>query len=1225
VSRWILVTNILANPNDEKAWQDEVVETFHKDGLKAEYWGIKTLEGKLAEHPEVRDVFFEGENRVLVSLKEAHDRLRNECLGGESLENPLVGREAELQSIDNFVKATEKRVLPIVGPPGIGKSRLMYESLALLGQTGWRVLWALPEAMSRSSTWFQLLNGNQPTCVAIDDPNDPDLLKAVIEQLAPIERRNWKIIVACRSPQAEMLRRYQRAPVFAEAIRLGPMDEAQSKQLITLNCTRSFSGADHLVIFTHAGGVPGWLCLVADLANRNMLPTLPRTVDDIASLYVEKCLEGLEAAQRDKGQELLRYLALWAIFARNPNITDHSQSSFLAGQELSESEVRNLLAHFVKAGIVRNWGFEKRLYAIQPMIVREHILSSWLFDGDGDSYRVNAEGKRMIDLLVKGKIPAVDSALRSITHLTRSRLESSKGFSFLKPVFEELMVVARDGTVVAQSQLLSLIAILGASDPESALDCVKAIRENGKSPVEVEDPLWGRITFTHKSVLAKLPWVLFQVAAFVRDSVVATRYLVEFRHLLECEAALGEEIETGKGPRKLLEQLLCESKNAIVFAEPAKQTASKEIADPASWPFVGILLECLLKPEREYAEWTSRWTLTLTRRAITPNFPEWDMAAALREESFELLRSNSDSGLRSLMWRILAESHQQFQRMVLHTRLQGSIAEAYRAVLVNDLKTCAVILEKPPIPITLEETVAARKMWSWNLEYGKEEDLVALARRCEEACDTLSKWRLQDFFRFATGDTLAPETERVATLLRNAADTGPFSEFFAAVKTYLRAARSGGQDMADAIRITALADTLFDDFEPRISPDKPHKQVTAYVAAVLAQPRDANEFAWWFAVRVCQKYLLRIKGSPHRDRVITELKALIGLCQDKGLFLFELYANAHPLNTGNLSSEEFECLIANESSFTTHRLFIIFGAFASLIWTTVEPYLKRVTSSMKGQSAELDRCIGAFVHMLEFTALRYGRNDLVPQIEWIIEAIIENDLDGAILESSALTWMRKQCDYRLNISQLTRLLRTRMELEGKPRSRENVSVLPFDFDISEWCRRDVFQQEDEKAFNELCSLGLKNSFIGIHEMPKFIALLDSTGNLVARFVEQHLNANPSISSDELARLAYLASAYSDGSAAWAQIASPICAKSAAFTRQERERVFFGLSRKASGVISSAPGEVPDYYIQMHKASVSARNAEPATSPLQGYREWALRCAETELERQRQLAEEVSNG
>jgi len=131
-----------------------------------------------------------------------------------------------------------------------------------------------------------------------------------------------------------------------------------------------------------------------------------------------------------------------------------------------------------------------------------------------------------------------------------------------------------------------------------------------------------------------------------------------------------------QGPRKLLEQLLCESKNAIVFAEPVKKTVSKEIADLASQPFVGILLESLLKPEREYAEWTSRSTLTLTRRAITPNFPEWDIAAALREESFELLRSNSDGGLRSQMWSILAESHQQFHRMVLHNRIQGAIADA---------------------------------------------------------------------------------------------------------------------------------------------------------------------------------------------------------------------------------------------------------------------------------------------------------------------------------------------------------------------------------------------------------------------------------------------------------------------------------------------------------------------------------------------------------------------
>jgi hypothetical protein len=93
--RWILVANILANPNDDKDWQEQVVPEFQKEGLAAEYWGIKVLEGELASHPHVRDVFFEGENRVLVGLKEAYDRLRAECIGGASLDNPLVGRQRE--------------------------------------------------------------------------------------------------------------------------------------------------------------------------------------------------------------------------------------------------------------------------------------------------------------------------------------------------------------------------------------------------------------------------------------------------------------------------------------------------------------------------------------------------------------------------------------------------------------------------------------------------------------------------------------------------------------------------------------------------------------------------------------------------------------------------------------------------------------------------------------------------------------------------------------------------------------------------------------------------------------------------------------------------------------------------------------------------------------------------------------------------------------------------
>ena len=347
-------------------------------------------------------------------------------------------------------------------------------------------------------------------------------------------------------------------------------------------------------------------------------------------------------------------------------------------------------------------------------------MSTWLFAAKGEEYSVNAEGKRVINLLVQGKIPVVELALRSIAHLTRSRLEASQGFSFVKPVFDELLHRAREGTLMDQNRLLTLIEVLGASDPENALDTIKAIRENKKDTVEVTDPLWGKIAFTHKSVTAKLPWLLFQIAAFVTDVAVALRFLKEFRQLLIMEELLSERnAETGQQPSKLLVRLLRESKNAVLFAEPAGKIIFQEIGESANWPFLGVLLECLLNPEREYTEWTAQWTLTLTRRVFVPFSPEWNLAAQLRDLVFDQLRHHVDSAQRARIWKLLANSHHQFHRLLLNDRIGGAAADAYRALLVSDLTACALILEKPPVELTIEEHVAARSIWSWYLEYGK--------------------------------------------------------------------------------------------------------------------------------------------------------------------------------------------------------------------------------------------------------------------------------------------------------------------------------------------------------------------------------------------------------------------------------------------------------------------------------------------------------------------------
>ena len=50
-----------------------------------------------------------------------------------------------------------------------------------------------------------------------------------------------------------------------------------------------------LTIYKHTGGVPGWLCLVAELGNRSALGELPpQRLMILHHIYVEDCLSKLE-------------------------------------------------------------------------------------------------------------------------------------------------------------------------------------------------------------------------------------------------------------------------------------------------------------------------------------------------------------------------------------------------------------------------------------------------------------------------------------------------------------------------------------------------------------------------------------------------------------------------------------------------------------------------------------------------------------------------------------------------------------------------------------------------------------------------------------------------------------------------------------------------------------------------------------------------------------------
>lgn len=1224
--RWVLVANFATNPSDPPKWQGQVVPAFRQEGLLAQYWSIETLEGKLVDHPEVRDVFFAGENRVLVGLKEAHELLAAECVGGDSIEVPMLGRDGELELINAFAASEDKRVLPVVGPGGIGKSRLLYEGLTALANGGWRVFWALPGAMARSSQWFRLLNGAQQTCVAIDDPDDPALLRAVIEQLATVERRNWRVIIATRTEKAEVLCRYRKHSHVHEPIVLPPLDEPTSQQLVKA-CLAGHAHSPWLhSVYGFTNGVPGWLCLIAELAKRGRLAALPANADEVAHVYVNSCLSALGDARREQGLTLLRWLALWGQLGIDAGDQEQAELRFLKTQGIPVQVTRDALKQLVAAGIVRNWGVGKRLFAVEPLIIRQQILGSWLLREEQGRYEVGPDGSALVAQLVRGEVPAADSALQTLASLARMRLSDSENTVFLGPVFRSMEGSAREGTLLDQYRMVDLVERIGAADPESALDLLRAIRTVAKDSMTVDVPIWGSQTYTHDALVAKLPWVLFELAQRVSAPNTGRRYLGEFGQYVTLEDQGRIEAVSGQKPGELLKRLLCGSGNSDIYAAPAHELVRSELCNPARWPFVGLLAECLLDPVRETTDWVARWTLSFGRRRIATGSSEWKALVTVRGLVFEALRAATQPALCPGLWRMLSVSHHALHREVLQAAVKGAEAEAYHDVLVNDLTRCRDILRGREHASTVDEATAARQMWEWHLKHGKEEALVVLARECEQLYNGRSEWRVHDFFRFETEEALAPETQRIFEAFRNATGPETLNEFFSEAKDYLAAARGKSKDMADDWRIADLARACAGLLDFNSPP--PGNAVTAYVRSVLAQQtlhRD-NELAWGFTVMLCRKYLLTVKQQGI-GMVGEGLGLLLEKTSAKDRLLWGIYGNVHPNTTGVLTDAELNILLAREGDFSNYEWFVLLGAFQTVDRAGIRERLHAQLGAMRENPVEASECLARFIRSVHLAALRYEwPPDQLP-VDWIIDQISELGLDGALLTLHDTEWLRDQSGFRVDASAFLRLVESRIEMDTNSSGDVKMERFPHRFSVRDWARFDANDANDVLAFQALCVLALGPSFVGLHWIPKFLAALNPTGSQVAAFIESHLAAHPELDAAATSRLAYLAAAYPDDTDAWRSCAVPIvmrCQKMN-LNREDRLHVFFGLSWKESVAYSSMPGQVADIWTQKLNRARTLRDTEPSTSPLRQYRDWVVLCAEHDLRREEGMAEENANG
>ena len=87
--------------------------------------------------------------------------------------------------------------------------------------------------MMASTKWFELLSGNDPTCLVVDDLDDLRLTQRIIGQLNVTERAKWKVIIGCHLENADFVLRPLATVGFAEDhFELEPLTKVMVNELV---------------------------------------------------------------------------------------------------------------------------------------------------------------------------------------------------------------------------------------------------------------------------------------------------------------------------------------------------------------------------------------------------------------------------------------------------------------------------------------------------------------------------------------------------------------------------------------------------------------------------------------------------------------------------------------------------------------------------------------------------------------------------------------------------------------------------------------------------------------------------------------------------------------------------------------------------------------------------------------------------------------------------------
>ena len=1207
---WTLVANITINPNDLGQW-DDVVQAFQKEGfLDVDYWGLETLEQKLIQHPEIRDVFFEGANRTLVGLRESYEWLRLTSPGRFFMDVDYVGHSDLFTKVQDF-SASNKRLLTIQGDHCSGISRFLYEVMNKLSDAGKRVYWGLTREMDMSCSWFKYLQSSEETYIIIDDVDSRDLVMRILEQMSSVECSNWKVIIASHTENVNTALQPIRTirKELIERIELLPLDKEEIS-ILACECIPAKTNLPSAeVLYTSTQGLPGWLTLLLEASVRYGTSKFVIT-DDFSSIVAkvtDECLQSISDHHREPAQKILRWIAAWDTLKVYECETSAQELNFLRSEVPDGIDVLSLLNALVNTGIVHNWGVDKRCFAVEPSIVRQEVLRDWLLRKEENHYVVSVEGHAIIKQMVKGEIPHAESVLRSLSNMAMSYMCKHNAETFLDPIFDVFVEESSGGTILDQTSIIELLKNVGWAHPDRALEVLSVIRRNPKTQQVIHNNFYGDLVVDSKDVLADVAEYVFQYGSCVTMENVARRYLTEIQELFKLEDKGILKIKWGNTCESKLLKLLRNSDVERYYINACAKIIEKHIGELSVSRFLRSIMKATLSPERENDAWT-RYSFTMNRSVVCPGSMQWNLMLTLRKKLFIRLLGKDNDEDRITIWGLLSDSHHDLFRVASSTNgLPDNICDEYMALVNKDLKRVLCVSRKHG-KFSLAEFTAAREMWSWYLMYGQiEKHPVAKARQCEEIEYENADWGFQNFFAFATSKDAAPAIDHVEQKLRKCSTVKDWKFFFDQAKQYLHVARGGREDLADGMRMSDLALRFVNDFHP-LTCDNIVSKVVQSVLSVT----DEDSLEMRFAIQLCQYALKTVKTYNQPELLVKALKELMKWSCAPARFLWYIYADSHPLSVGCLSVAELGIVKEQVKELPLRESVILQAQFVGIGQDMILVTMATILKGLDNENAS--QCMFWFISALWLSFLRYEyKAELIP-ITWIFSQINDLNLDGVLLGQHQAEELAKRSSIKQGMAIALSFFERRFELE-KQKPYPAFQILPYEFNSQYW-----FEIDSQVEFDKLCALALqRHSFVSIYELPKFLSKLDVQAISLSAFACKYLEEHDGLKVDELYVMASLLAECEQETEGWRMFVSTVCRYCENYAEKERYRIYSGFQRKMH-MGSWRVGTVPQEVVDAVERAQDLLNTEQDTFLLE-YRQWVLQCAKHDLARAKENAEE----